>query len=223
MWRRAPATPPWKTSPRCVAWAFLLGTMIAYTRQDDGTQTLTTPIMKTQVTRANTPRRCLCCGGRWTSTWSPGTRTAPSLSGTCAPARRSRWGRSPTKQIKDMQLSHDGMMLITASMDTTHAWDIPNLGAPQFEKTDSPELGPPISPLWHVPHVEGGGGQGAQDVTTTSPQNRAIDAPCENKKQQGKKGEAFFEDKRFPFSPYNSGYALAFGYYRKTGKDVRGE
>ena len=87
-------------------------------------------------------------------------------------------GQEHNKQIKDMQLSHDGMMLITASKDTTaRLWDITNLEALKMYKTDRPVNSAAISPLVDTyPHVVMGGGQEAMDVTTTSSRIGKFDA-----------------------------------------------
>lgn len=87
-------------------------------------------------------------------------------------------GQEHTKQIKDMQLSYDGMLLITASKDTTaRLWDVATLESLKMYKTDRPVNSAAISPLLDMyPHVVMGGGQEAMDVTTTSSRIGKFDA-----------------------------------------------
>ncbi|MCL4151839.1 UNVERIFIED_CONTAM: hypothetical protein GTU68_022296 [Idotea baltica] len=82
------------------------------------------------------------------------------------------------KQINDMQLSHDGTMLITASKDAyARLWDITQLEPLKMYKTDRPVNSASISPLIDKhPYVVLGGGQEAMDVTTTSARIGKFDA-----------------------------------------------
>ena len=75
-----------------------------------------------------------------------------------------------TKQIKDMQLSVDGHMLISASKDNTaRLWDLEELKCLKMYKTERPVNSASISPLMDdYPHVVVGGGQEAMEVTMTS-------------------------------------------------------
>lgn len=83
-----------------------------------------------------------------------------------------------TKQINDMQLSHDGTMLITASKDTTaRLYDLETLEQLKMYKTDRPVNSAAITPLVDsYPHVVLGGGQEAMDVTTTAARVGKFDA-----------------------------------------------
>ncbi|KAG0719008.1 Eukaryotic translation initiation factor 3 subunit I [Chionoecetes opilio] len=179
-----------KTSVRGVGFSYS-GTMIAYTTDKmmghnselsiidvrEPNNVDSTPIMKTQVTPSNTKALSVL--------WGPldeyvvtGHEDGSIIKWDMRTGKKIEVGKEHTKQIKDMQLSHDGMMLITASMDTTaRLWDITNLEALKLYKTDRPVNSAAISPLVDTyPHVVMGGGQEAMDVTTTSSRIGKFDA-----------------------------------------------
>jgi len=80
-----------------------------------------------------------------------------------------------TAIIKDMQLSADQMMLITASKDkTAKLFDARMLDHMKTYKTDRPVNSAAISPIRD--HVVLGGGQEAMEVTTTSTKVGKFDA-----------------------------------------------
>ncbi|KAK7078592.1 Eukaryotic translation initiation factor 3 subunit I [Halocaridina rubra] len=179
-----------KTSVRGVSFSYS-GTMIAYTTDKmmgqnseliiidvrepndiDGT-----PIMRTQVTPNNSKALSVL--------WGPldefvvtGHEDGSVIKWDMRTGKIMEIGQEHTKQIKDMQLSHDGMMLITASKDTTaRLWDITDLEALKQYKTDRPVNSAAITPLVDkYPHVVMGGGQEAMDVTTTSSKIGKFDA-----------------------------------------------
>nr|XP_002122597.1 eukaryotic translation initiation factor 3 subunit I-like [Ciona intestinalis] len=83
--------------------------------------------------------------------------------------------REHTALIKDMQLSSDQMMLITASKDkTAKLFDAPSLNLMKTYKTDRPVNSAAISPIRD--HVVLGGGQEAMDVTTSNLKEGKFDA-----------------------------------------------
>jgi len=83
--------------------------------------------------------------------------------------------REHTALIRDMQLSHDQMMLITASKDkTAKLFDAPSLNHMKTYKTDRPVNSASLSPIRD--HVVLGGGQEAMEVTTTSTKVGKFDA-----------------------------------------------
>ncbi|XP_018026808.2 eukaryotic translation initiation factor 3 subunit I [Hyalella azteca] len=81
-------------------------------------------------------------------------------------------------QIDDMQLNHDGSLLITASKDTTaRLWDLETFEPMKKYKTERPVKSAAISPLLDTcPYVVLGGGQEAMEVTTTSTREGKFDA-----------------------------------------------
>lgn len=77
--------------------------------------------------------------------------------------------------IKDMQLSRDGTMFVTASKDTTaKLFDTDTLECLKTYKTERPVNSASISPIFD--HVVLGGGQEAMDVTTTSTRSGKFDS-----------------------------------------------
>ncbi|XP_052776990.1 eukaryotic translation initiation factor 3 subunit I-like [Mya arenaria] len=83
--------------------------------------------------------------------------------------------REHSKQIKDLQLSLDSTMLISASKDTTaKLFDTASLDHMKTYKTERPVNSAAISPLQD--HVVLGGGQEAMDVTTSSTRIGKFDA-----------------------------------------------
>lgn len=80
-----------------------------------------------------------------------------------------------THGIKDMQMSHDGTMFVTASKDTTaKLFDADTLTCLKTYKTERPVNSASISPIFD--HVVLGGGQEAMDVTTTSTRSGKFDS-----------------------------------------------
>jgi len=80
-----------------------------------------------------------------------------------------------TLGIKDMQMSRDGTMFITASKDTTaKLFDSDTLTCLKTYKTERPVNSASISPIFD--HVVLGGGQEAMDVTTTSTRSGKFDS-----------------------------------------------
>lgn len=80
-----------------------------------------------------------------------------------------------TLGIKDMQMSRDGTMFITASKDTTaKLFDSDTLTCLKTYKTERPVNSAAISPIFD--HVVLGGGQEAMDVTTTSTRSGKFDS-----------------------------------------------
>lgn len=79
------------------------------------------------------------------------------------------------KDVKDMQTSADGTMLITSSKDTSAIlWDADTLEELKTYKTERPVNSAAISPIYD--HVVLGGGQEAMDVTTSSTRIGKFDA-----------------------------------------------
>jgi len=77
--------------------------------------------------------------------------------------------------INDMQLNHDGTMLITASKDhTSRLFDMASLEPLKVFKTERPVNSASISPIRD--HIVLGGGQDAMDVTTTSSRQGKFEA-----------------------------------------------
>ncbi|KAK4329360.1 hypothetical protein Pmani_000283 [Petrolisthes manimaculis] len=179
-----------KTSVRGVNFSYS-GTMVAYTTDKmmghhselniidirEPNNVDATPIMKTQVTPTDAKALAVL--------WGPldecvitGHEDGAVIKWDMRTGKKIEVGTEHTKQIKDMQLSHDGMMLITASKDTTaRLWDIATLESLKMYKTDRPVNSAAITPLVdQFPHVVMGGGQEAMDVTTTSARIGKFDA-----------------------------------------------
>lgn len=72
-----------------------------------------------------------------------------------------------TANINDMQLSHDGIFLITSSSDNSaKLWDLKTMNHIKTYQTERPVNSAAISPI--MEHIMLGGGQEASQVTTTS-------------------------------------------------------